>query len=238
VTSRGSEFETEVAKILRSAGFEVTPNAKAASPRQTDLFARSDSVDLLIEAKNRKHKIDVSDVDALRSRLNRTSFDVVGAIFTTSGITRGAVKLIESDRRREVLVFVKEEVERLRRGDQNVRTLIDRKRNELRVHGKAWFGPTLRSEFLTVRLPSENVEFQIGDAVAPYFESRSSLSGAYYSLEMPDPGWGGFGGEGARLSISLPLSTARDLRNIMGYLHERFGLSKNGIFSIHQSESC
>jgi hypothetical protein len=69
---------------------------------------RGDNVDILIEAKNQKRNVDVGDIDFLRARLNRTSSDIVGAIFTTSRLTKRAVEAIEADRRREVLAYVKE----------------------------------------------------------------------------------------------------------------------------------
>lgn len=102
-TEQGNELEAKIARYLRSSGFEVTVDAKAARPRQTDLFARNEDVDLLIEVKNRRRKIDVGDVDALRSRLNRVTSDIVGVIFATSDLTRGAIEAIETDRRREIL---------------------------------------------------------------------------------------------------------------------------------------
>ena len=45
-------------------------------------------------------------------------------------------------------------------------------------------------------------------------------------------------GEGARLPIRLALNNIKDLRNIVGYLHHKFGLTSNGMFSIQQSGSC
>jgi hypothetical protein len=236
--ARGREFEAEVAKFLRSAGFDVTPNAKAAKPRQTDLFASDDKVSLLVEAKNQNRNVDINDIDSLRSRLSRTPSDVVGVIFTTSGLTPGAVEAIETDRRREVLAFERKEIEHLRSGAQNLRSLIERKRNELRVQGKVWFGSEIHSEFVEAKLPSGSVEFRLGNLVSPYFESVSRFAGPFFSLQMLDSGWGTVGGEGVRLSIRLTLSTIRDLRNIFGYLHEKFGLSSNGMFSIQQSGSC
>jgi Holliday junction resolvase len=236
--ARGSEFEAEVATFLRAAGFEVTTNAKSARPRQTDLFAKSDEVDLLIEAKNQKRNVDVSEVDSLRSRLNRISSDIVGAIFTTSELTRGAIQAIESDRQREVIAFVRKEIEQLRSGRQNLSTLIDRKRRELRTQGKAWFGSSINPEFVAVKLPAGGIEFRIGRVAKSFFESRSGFGSPFYALQIPDTGWGTVGGEGARLSIELALNSVRDLRNIIGYLHQKFGLSNKGMFSIQQSGSC
>jgi hypothetical protein len=236
--SRGREFEVEVAKFLRAAGFDVTPNAKAAKPRQTDLFAKSDELDLLVEAKSQERRVNVGDIDALRDRLRRTPSDIIGVIFTTSGLTKGAVEEIEKDRTRLVLAFVDEEIKHLRSGAHNLKALIDRKREELRIHGRAWFGTEIHSEFVEVKLPHGNIEFRIGGAVSSFFESRSDFTGAFYALKIPDSGWGTIAGEGARLPIRLTLNNVRDLRNIVGYLHQKFGLTTDGMFSIQQSGSC
>ena len=236
--ARGREFEAEVAKFLNAASFDVTMNAKVARPRQTDLFAKRDGIDLLVEAKDQKRNIDISDIDAIRSRLNRTPSDIVGVIFTTSRLTPRAVEAIETDRTRLVLAFVREEIDHLRAGTKNLSALIDRKREELRIHGRAWFGTETHSEFIGVKLPRGNVEFQIDGTISSYFETRSDFGGAFYALKIPDSGWGTSSGEGARLQIRLTLNSAKDLRNILGYLHRAFGLSSHGTFSIQQSESC
>lgn len=235
--ARGRDFETEVAKLLREAGFQVTVDAGVARPRQTDLFARSDSFQLLVEAKNRKKKVDVGDVDAIRARLNRTAADIIGVIFSTSGLTDGAIKAIEEDRTRELLAFAKDEIEDLRRGNKNLLTLLERKRTEIRVHGKAWFSKVAELEFSDVELPTHHSEFQLRGKNSTYFESGSGLTEAFYSLDVPDSGWGLFGGEGARLSMRPALHSLDDLQNLVGYIHRNFGLSSNGWFSIHQSEN-
>jgi Holliday junction resolvase len=187
---QGRKFEAEVAKLLRAAGFEVIENAGTAKPRQTDLFARGDGIDLLIEAKNRKHRIHVGDIDDLRSRLHRSPLDIVGVIFTTSKLTNEAIRAIESDRQREILVFVRDEIDRLRRGEQNLKALVERKRQELRVGGTVWFGPVMGSKYDTVKLPVASAEFKAGDATSSYVESKSHFSGACFALKIPDPGWG------------------------------------------------
>lgn len=232
-------FETEIADLFERAGFQVTLNAKAARPRQTDVFAHDEKLNLLIEAKDRKRPIDIDDIDALRSRLNRTNAGVVGVIFSRSGLTKGAKDAIETDRTREILTFVGPEIDQLRKGQKNIWSLIEHKREALTVHGKVWHSTARPSRYLNVPLPSSDVSFQIGRSPAvPYFECRSRMSGASHALEIQDTGWGNSGGEGARLAIRLALNDITDLRDLLGYLHKNFGLSKNGMFFIHQSESC
>jgi Holliday junction resolvase len=239
VANRGREFENKIAELLRVSGFRVTSNAGAARPRQTDLYAQGDGVDLLVEVKDRQRKVNVGDVDSLRSRLDRTAADVVGAIFTTSEVTKGVIKAIEVDRTREVLVFVREEIEHLFSAPYELRELIDRKREELRVQGKVWISPVSSLEFVGVKLPVGKVEFRIEHTTASYFASKvQDNPSACYALQIPDSGWGIAGGEGSLLRMRLALTTIQDLRNILGYLHEKFGLSNNGMFSIHQSSAC
>lgn len=232
----GRGFEIEIAQLLRAGGFRVTSNAGAARPRQTDIYARALGIDLLVEVKDKKRKVDVADIDDLRARLCRTAADVVGAIFTMSLITRGALRAIESDRTREIVVFTKDEIEQVRTGSAYLRNLIERKRSELRVQGRAWFGALQRREFSDVQLPRTAVEFRHRREVKPYFVSKTGFAHASYSLNIPDPGWGNTGG-GALLPMSLTLSTIEDLRDILGCLHDKFGLSANGMFSIHQSDA-
>jgi hypothetical protein len=234
----GRDFETEAAKLFTETGFQVATNPAVARPRQTDLFAIRDELQLLIEAKNRKKKVDVGDVDAMRSRLYRAASDIVGVIFSTSGVTRGAIKAIEEDRTREVLVFSTDEIQALRASKRNLLTLIERKRFEIRVHGKVWFSSATQLEFSSVKLPTGSSEFQLGATNYRYFQSGSGLSAAFYSMRVPDCGRASLGGEGARLSLRPELHSLDDLRNLVGYVHEKFGLSSNGWFSIHQSQNC
>lgn len=235
-TKRGSRFEEEIARLLRAVGFRVIINSSAARPRQTDLYAISDDLHILVETKNRKRPVDVGDIDALRARLGRVTPDVVGAIFTTSKLTGGAIRAIEADRTREVLAFTKEEIERVRAGRLNLRTLIERKRGALRVDGQAWFGSSVRNQYLKVTLPRGSIQFCFEPVAKPYFATGGTLNDATYALQIPDPGWG-VAGEGALLRLQLALRDAQDLQDILGYLHDHFGLSENGAFSIHQSDT-
>src|SRR5690348_12429839 len=135
----GKALELEVLKLLQSAGFRAERNSKAARPRQTDIHAHGHDLTLLVEVKDRKRTVDVGDIDSSRARLGRTTADVMGVIFTMSGISKPAIKLVESDRTREILVFVASELELLRASKVRLLNLIVKKRRELRVNGRAWF---------------------------------------------------------------------------------------------------
>src|SRR5258708_13839806 len=196
-------------------------NPRAAVPRQTDAYAQDDTIRILIEAKAQKRNVTIADVEDLRSRLNRTPHDVVGALFTTAGISDRAVQSIEQEHVREILVFVGPEIEQLRSGRQNMGVLIDHKREALNLHGKVVLNTRPNSKYLTVELPRSDMEFRIGAVAGSYFESRSRFSGASFVLHIPDAGWGTLGGGGARLSLQPCVSTSQDCKHLTAYLHER-----------------
>jgi hypothetical protein len=228
----GQARELEVLELLRGAGFRADPNSKAARPRQTDILAEGHDLTLLVEVKDRKRAVDVNDIDGVRARLIRTTPDVIGIIFATSTITRNAVKEIETDRTREVLVFVRYEIELIRAGKARLLNLISKKRSELRNNGRAWFRTGEGGEYLGVALPRSTMTFAGGRGSASYISSRTGFAHSAFSMEIPDTSRGY--GEGVRLTLSLDLGTLSELRDLVGYLHDKFGLSSNGAFTIHQ----
>jgi hypothetical protein len=232
----GQALELEVLELLRSAGFRAEHNSKAARPRQTDVLAQGHGLTLLVEVKDRKKVVDVSDIDNLRLRLGRITPDVIGIIFTSSTIAKSAVKEIESDRTREVLVLVGFEVSLVRARKARLLNLINKKRSELRSNGRAWFRTGEGGDYLGVALPRTSMEFTAGDESSPYFCSKTDFAHAAFSMEIPDTSRGY--GDGVRLSLSLDLSTLDELKDLLGYLHETFGLSSNGAFTIHQDGAC
>lgn len=236
--SPGKALELEVLQLLRNNGFRAHLDAEAARPRQTDIVAHGKGINLLIEVKDRKRSVDVGDIDSLRARLSRTTPDVIGVIFTTSSITDGAIKEIESDRTRETLVFVATEMTLLREQKARLSNLISKKRSELRINGRAWFRTSADGDYLGVALPKPNIDFKHDAGATGYFCSKTGFAHSAFALEIPDTGWGIPDGEGVRLSLTLSLSTLRELQDLFGYLHDLFGLSSNGAFTIHQSDAC
>jgi hypothetical protein len=230
----GEALELEVLNLLRGAGFRAHRNSRTAKPRQTDILAQGNDLTLLVEVKDRKRVVDVSDIDGLRARLGRTTPDVIGMIVTTSSISQPAIKEIESDRTREILVFVSSEIELLRKSKARLLNLINKKRGELRLNGRVWFRKGVGGEYLGVELPRSTMEFVANQDASTYFCSRTEFAHAALSMEIPDTGWSISGGDGIRLLLSLSLSTIDELQDLFRYLHDSFGLSSNGAFSIHQ----
>jgi hypothetical protein len=242
VTSRkpppGLALEREVVQLLEGAGFRAHPNARVARPRQTDILAQGNDLTLLVECKDRKRVLNSDDIDSLRSRLNRTTPDVIGVFFTESDISRPAIKEIENDRTRVVLVFIASEIELLRKGKALLLNLISKKRRELLVNGRAWFRTGECGEYLNVPLPKSTMEFVTVEPASGYFCSKTGFAHSAFSTEMPDTSGRNPGGDGVRLCLSMSLSTIDQLKDLLGYLHDTSGLSSNGAFTIHQDGAC
>jgi hypothetical protein len=234
----GQALELEVLELFKSAGFRAHRNSRVARPRQTDILAQGHDMTLLVEVKNRKRVLNSDDIDSLRSRLNRTTPDVVGVFFTMSAISRPAIKEIESNRASQILVFGGFELELLRAGNGRLLNLIAKKRNELLVNGRAWFRTGEGGEYLDVPLPKSTMEFVAGQSASSYFCSKTGFAHSTFSTEIPDTSGRNPGGDGVRLCLSMSLSTLDQLRDLFGYLHDTSGLSSNGAFTIHQDGAC
>jgi Restriction endonuclease len=234
----GKALEIEVLELLKGAGFRAHRNARVAKPRQTDILARGNDMTLLVEVKDRKRSLDINDIDSLRSRLNRTTPEVIGVFFTQSSISRPAIKEIESNRASQILIFVSSELDLLRAGKARLLNLIEKKRSELLVSGRAWFRTGEGGEYLHVPLPKSTMEFVAGQSTSSYFCSKADFAHSTFSTAIPDTSGSNPGGDGVRLSLSLSLSTLDQLKDLFGYLHDAFGLSANGAFSIHQDGAC
>jgi hypothetical protein len=234
----GQALELEVLELLKGAGFRAHRNARVAKPRQTDILARGNDMTLLVEVKDRKHSLDINDIDSLRSRLNRTTPDVIGVFFTTSSISRPAIKEIESNRASQILIFVGSELDLLHAGKARLLNLIAKKHSELLVNGRAWFRTGEEGEYLHVPLPKSTMEFVAGQSTSSYFCSKTDFAHSTFSTVIPDTSGSNPGGDGVRLSLSLSLSTLDQLKDLFGYLHDAFGFSANGAFSIHQDGAC
>jgi hypothetical protein len=136
---RGKRFEMLVCELFRQSGYEVFLNPKTASPRQTDMLARRDGQDMLVEVKWLTQSINSPDMDSLRSRLRRSPPDIVGCIFSMSDYSQPALSEALRERDREVLLFSALEIHTIFGGKQRIEELIRRKRDSLRIGGRNWF---------------------------------------------------------------------------------------------------
>jgi hypothetical protein len=186
---RGYQFQKWLHDVLLRAGFEVHANPRTAKPRQTDIYARRSSCDYLIEAKFRKAPVDVSDIDALRSRLGRTPGDVVGCLFSLSDYRSTAINAVADNRTREILLFNAAEIQYLARSPATLPRLVEEKRVSLRVQARVKFvskdeDDTFPSE---IRLPSSELQFWSGGRATGCIASAANNFDIVFSQHYLDP---------------------------------------------------
>ena len=236
---RGVEFQELLRRVLIESRYEVHWDPGVSKPRQTDLLATREELELLIEAKWLSRKIDVRDIDDLRVRLRRAPGTIIGCFFSMSAYGRGAIQAVEIDRHTEILLFAPNEIHSLVRERQSITEMIKRKRKALRVDGKMWFLGHKEQQSRPRNFPfPESTRILSIDGV----KERSLLNRSeenidvLFTPEIPDVGWHMLGGNGVGLHLRLPVWSLQDLRRFLELLHNHLGLSSEGCFSIRQTD--
>lgn len=236
---RGYQFQKWLHEVLLRAGFEVHANPRTAKPRQTDIYARRGSCDYLIEAKFRQAAVDVSDIDALRSRLGRTPGDVVGCLFSLSDYRSTAINAVADDRTREILLFNVAEIQYLARSPATLPRLIEERRASLRVQARVKFVSKYEDNSLPAetRLPSAELQFWSRGRATDCVASAADNFDIVFSQHHLDP-IGTSGDSEFALRLDLDVRHLSELRQILGTLHNHLSLSGGGTFAIHQTKVC
>ena len=237
---RGTDFQRLLLRLLAQHGFDVWPNARSATPRQTDMVARKQERHFLIETKWMSKKIHSPEIDDLRSRLIRTPHDFVGCIFSMSDYAETASAQVIENRQREILLFDAYEISLLFNGKQKLDELVDRKRDALRLNAKVWFlGPKSSAESTDeMPLPKKTETLVTASGEKSSIFCRTENYDTIYCREIPDIGSTILGGKGVALLLHLHPQTSADLRRLFGLVHRLFPLSSKGSFSIRQMFHC
>jgi hypothetical protein len=236
---RGYKFEQLVAGIFTKQGFRVWKSPGAARPRQTDLFAVEGDEHFLIETKWEQDPSDVSAIDDLRARLQRTPGHVVGLFFSKSGFTGTAVEEVSSRRDRVILLFDGNEIDRLlNRSD--LRALIAKKKEALTIQGRVLFETDATDwEGLSkpdpASFPRPDGAFSLlGKGKVPWIVGAGDFNPLVFAQELPDPDWTS---EGYAVAVDIPLyiRTREDISLVFEVLHQIGWLSSSSRFTIFQS---
>lgn len=230
--SRGPAFEKVLGAQLAADGFTVHFNPKTARPRQTDLLAIHGADHFLIEAKWRKQSIAVGDVDSLRMRLNRIPSDIVGCIFNMSAYSSGAIKQVESDRTREILLFNAAEINSIFAGRLDIHELIRRKRETLRIDGRVWFDDSkTESSARRKNFPPPGRDFRTKAGTAALVGFPSDNDETVFFLDIPETG---AIDTFASIELRVAIHDTAELADVLATVQETIGLSEQGTFSIQQ----
>lgn len=234
---RGREFERLLLRLFECNEFSVHYNPKAARPRQTDLIAQKENAALLVEAKWRKSKIGVNDIENLRARLRRVPSDIIGAMFSKSDYTASSVREAEADRSREILLFSPEEIDQMFRGQLNLNELIHLKRDHFRVQGRVWFYKQDASYGKPPKLRDCPDLLKLGSACVESIRCESQLCKILFARSISDIGWADLGGQAINLTLRLMLRNYGDLEKFLGKIDHLFGLSNYGSYMIQQTST-
>ncbi len=109
---RGRGLPRLLSRFFERAGFDVKEGARAASPRDTDVFIAYDD-NYLLEAKWTSRRSDIATIDGLRDRLRRCAPNVIGLAASVAGLTSGAIDAVRSDRTRLILLLDGDDLEDL-----------------------------------------------------------------------------------------------------------------------------
>src|SRR5574341_622812 len=233
--SRGKALEKLLGKFLKTYGFKVNFNPKGARPRQSDLFAHFEDNSVLIEVKWQKRKVDVGDIDSLRSRLERSSIDIIGAIFSMSGFSKTAILEVERYRTREIMLFTPFEMAALFNREIDIHKLIEMKRDLLRADGIAWFYEGQKRIKTSHKLEKDSKSFfKQGEFFISSSSESSDMIDSLFARTIPDTNWGNYSDYSALLQLDLDINNIEDLEEVLCLIDELFGLSNEGSYSIKQ----
>lgn len=230
---RGRKFEKLLATLFKQSGFIVHSNPSGARPRQCDLIVEDGEFSILVEAKAQQRRAGSAEIDALRSRLARLPTRIFGAVFCLSDYSAPAIRTVEADKSREILLFSVKEIAALCNGQTNLFRLINQKRRALSVSGSVWFLGS-DSDREPHHLPQKLYHFLMGNVSVDVAHCRTNNADVTFALSIPDTAWGGFGGSGVAMRLPLKLNNLSDLRSFFSLLFEYFQPFDRAWFSIHQ----
>ena len=236
-------FEALIQRLFEYAHFRVTRNAGAARPRQTDLVASHGNEDFLIEAKWQNDRVDIDDLDSLRSRLGRTASHVVGIFVSISGFTKTAIEGVGSDRTRIILLIDGSEIDDLFREPASLLALLRFKRERLIVDGQVLLSDSRRRRSGPAPdrlvLPAPNMQIALpSGGTAGWIAGGGEFGRAVFVQELPDVTWASTHGTGVGFDLHIYASNREDIARVIEILRRMGWVSSAGRFAIQQSTTA
>lgn len=237
---RGKALETLVADIFRTFHFTVILDAGVARPRQTDVLAVRTSDRYLIECKWTSDSPNIDDIDSLRSRLSRTSGDIVGLLISVNGFSDRAKAHVEQDRQRPILLLSGNELRRVIGVDgPSLLDLLWRKQEALLRDGQALVDeddqPTPRRRRLLY--PEPESRFTTGASDQAFMIDFNGRFGQFvFADEIPDIDWYAVGGHGVVLDIAPRVANENRLLDAMDILADHGWTTAHARWKVGQAE--
>ncbi|MEV4691352.1 restriction endonuclease [Micromonospora echinospora] len=236
---RGLAFEDFVADLFAASHFEVRKNAGSARPRQTDLLATRAGDTYLIECKWRSDRVDIDDVDSLRSRLRRTS-GATGLLISIPGFSGTAISDVADHRHQPILLLSGDEVRSLARRPDDLSHLLWQKKQALQVEGKALVDEPAQPKRTPARrpLPDSGTHFVVsGRPDAPVLACGGGFDGFTFAHDIVDVDWVIAQGRGVTLDVDVPARHERDLLDLIDKLADLGWTSRDARWSLQQART-
>lgn len=238
---RGLDFQPFVGRMFQAQHFRVEKKARAAKPRQVDLFAtRGDEV-YLIETKWRKDPANIDDIDSLFTRLDAVPPAVTGLLVSYAGFTDEVLQRVKERSNRPILLISGVELEVALGWSGNFIGLLRRKREALLVHRTVLIEnePQRKGREQKVKpadLPASPTVFLFPDGHrSPTFWSGGGFGKFTFVSEMPDIDWHSSGGWGVTVDIAVPIQGQNDFLGLIQLMAATGWISANGNWSIQQA---
>lgn len=238
---RGYDFQPFVGRLFQAQHFKVEKKARAARPRQIDLFASRGTEVYLIETKWRRDPANIDDVESLFTRLAAVPASVTGILVSYVGFTKEVVTQVKNKSDRPVLLVSGLEIENALGWSGNFLKLLRDKKQALLVNREVLLdeAPKRRTNTTKVKpidLPSSTVEFLYPDGHrSSWFTSGGDFGLFTFVLEVPDIDWVTAGGSGVSLDIEVPVDGQNGLLEVIHQMAEMGWVSTRGSWSIQQA---
>jgi hypothetical protein len=232
--ARGSGLELFIADLFGHEHFRVDRENLSSNGRQVDLFLTRGQLRLLVETKWTKRPATIEEVDQLLARLQGAPPNVVGLLVSMSGFSRTAIKRVEQNAQRPVLLLTGEEVDELTERGHGLHALITWKLDHLTRHQRIKFGPDLASTPpWLLKLPEAGIQIFTpdGDELGCW-ESAGGFHGIIHSISLSnvDLGLGA-----VAIDFNLALDHATGLVDVLRRLAQAGWMTHDGAWRIEQS---
>lgn len=232
--------EELIATLFRRAHFTVELNAGAGRPRQTDLVATNGTETYLVEVKWRKRAVHVGDVDALRSRLGRTT-TTAGVLVSAIGFSSEAIAAVEADRAQPVLLVSRRDIDDTIDWGRDLGGLLRRKLQYLSVRGIALLDQedrqARRTRGQTSLPPGDRVFVSPAGERSQIFAGGGDFGEYTFVMDLTNIDHAPTPGRGVHFDLHVHAGTVSDIRRVMEELAEVGWATARGQWCIQQAET-
>jgi hypothetical protein len=233
VQGRGKQFESLLGDLLELEGCRVWRNPRSAIPRQTDLVIELDQFALLVEAKWKNKKIDIADLDNLRSRLRRGTPELWGCLFSMSEYNPKLLADLVEHRTPPIILFNAFEIRSLFSGRSSIKSLIQQKITNFRIHAKLWFSDAEQRQEALPYDRRRGEEIKLKGQSVPWIRSRSDD----YDVIFARSPYIGYSHGAQVVTAHFNFSSVAELGRLFRLANEILGVSGWGPFTIYQSKT-